>query len=305
MLALLPTLRPWLSLDGELRRYFQDPRVRLAFSFQSKYLGMSPFQCPSLFSILSFLEYEHGVWHPLGGCGAVSTAMACVARELGVVIRLDEAVTGIEFAGRRAVGVHTARQRYPADALVINADFAQAMTRLVPDRLRRRWTDGRIANKRFSCSTFMMYLGIDGRCDEVGHHTIYMARDFAGNLADIEQRHRHQSGDRLRQPIGGGRWFSRLRTLKNHEVRSISHSGHPRGDNPASIVQAGRSALQGDRTHVNASGTAGFSNPSRLSVRVHFGTDAPDRAREQAGSHPRQEPGSQGRQTPARRVQQA
>ena len=60
-----------------------DPRVRLAFSFQSKYLGMSPFNCPSLFSILSFLEYEHGVFHPLGAAGAVTQAMATGRTELG------------------------------------------------------------------------------------------------------------------------------------------------------------------------------------------------------------------------------
>jgi phytoene desaturase len=80
LFKLLPLLRPWLSLDAELGRNFSDPRVRLAFSFQSKYLGMSPFKCPSLFSILSFLEYEHGVFHPIGGCGAVTKAMARVAQ---------------------------------------------------------------------------------------------------------------------------------------------------------------------------------------------------------------------------------
>ncbi len=53
-------LRPWRSLADELGKYFSDPRLMIAFSFQSKYLGMSPFKCPSLFSILSFLEYEHG-----------------------------------------------------------------------------------------------------------------------------------------------------------------------------------------------------------------------------------------------------
>ena len=62
LLKMLPLLRPWLSLDGELGRYFKDERVRLAMTFQSKYLGMSPFNCPSLFSILSFLEYEYGVF---------------------------------------------------------------------------------------------------------------------------------------------------------------------------------------------------------------------------------------------------
>ena len=148
LLTALPALRPLRSVDGDLAHYFSDPRVRLAFSFQSKYLGMSPFNCPSLFTILSFLEYEHGVCHPLGGCGAVMEAMAEVARRAGVTIRLDEAVTEIVFEGRRAVGVRTERGEYRCDALVINADFAQAMTRLVPDRLRRRWTDARSAKKR-------------------------------------------------------------------------------------------------------------------------------------------------------------
>jgi phytoene desaturase len=189
MLRLLPLLRPWRSLDGELGRYFRDPRVRLAFSFQSKYLGMSPFNCPSLFSILSFLEYEHGVFHPIGGCSAVTAAMARIARDLGADIRLNEPVEALLFEGRRAVGVRTAAGEYRADAVVLNADFAQAMTRLVPDSLRRRWTDRKLAAKRYSCSTFMLYLGLEGACDGLAHHTIYMAADYAGNLADIETRH--------------------------------------------------------------------------------------------------------------------
>jgi phytoene desaturase len=189
MLRLLPRLSPWRSLDAELSRYFRDPRVRLAFSFQSKYLGMSPFRCPSLFSILSFLEYEHGVYHPVGGCGAVTEGMARVARELGVELHLGEDVQEILFQGRRATGVRTRAGRYPADALIINADFARAMTRLVPDRLRRRWTDRCIARKRFSCSTFMLYLGIEGRYDHLPHHTIYLDADYARNLREIEDEH--------------------------------------------------------------------------------------------------------------------
>jgi phytoene desaturase len=190
LMKALPHLRPWLSLDGELRRYFQDPRVRLAMTFQSKYLGMSPFNCPSLFSILSFLEYEYGVYHPIGGCGAVSEAMARAAEDLGATISLEDEVQEILFRGRRAVGVRSRSGVHHADALVINADFARAMTRLVPDRLRRRWTDRKIGTKKFSCSTFMLYLGIDGRPDDLAHHTIYLARDYLANLADIETRHR-------------------------------------------------------------------------------------------------------------------
>jgi phytoene desaturase len=115
--------------------------------------------------------------------------MARVARELGVEIRLNEPVREILFQGRRAVGARTDRGTDRADALLINADFARAMSRLVPDHLRRRWTDRRIARKKFSCSTFMMYLGIDGLYEDVPHHTIYMSADYERNLDEIERRH--------------------------------------------------------------------------------------------------------------------
>ena len=116
LMKMLPMLRPHQSLDTYLRRFFRDPRIRLAFSFQSKYLGMSPFRCPSLFSILSFLEYEYGVFHPIGGCAAVTAAMARVAERLGVEIRTETPVEEVLFQGRRAVGVRTAEGEERAHA---------------------------------------------------------------------------------------------------------------------------------------------------------------------------------------------
>ena len=189
LMELFPLMRPWRSVDTDLKAHFKDPRVRLAFSFQSKYLGMSPFRCPSLFTILSFLEYEHGIFHPKGGCGAVSTAMARAAQGLGAEIHLEEPVEEIIFEGKKAVGVRTPRGTYECDALVVNADFAQAMSKLVPNRLRNRWTDEKLEKKRFSCSTFMMYLGVEGRDLDLAHHTIFLADDYKKNLRDIESRH--------------------------------------------------------------------------------------------------------------------
>ena len=188
LLRLLPVLQPHRSVDAHLRQFFTDERTRLAFSFQSKYLGMSPFRCPSLFSILSFLEYEYGVFHPIGGCGAITTALARVAQRLGVEINLDEPVEELLLENKRAVGVRTNRATYRADAVVVNADFARAMSRLVPDASRRRWTEKKLARKKFSCSTFMLYLGIDGRY-ELPHHNIYIARDYERNLDEIENQH--------------------------------------------------------------------------------------------------------------------
>ncbi len=188
LLTMLPMLRPHQSLNTYLERFFEDERVRLAFCFQSKYLGMSPFTCPSLFSILSFLEYEEGVWHPVGGCGALTEAMARLARRLGVEILTGEPVEQMLFEKNRAVGIQTRSCSYFADAIVVNGDFARSMQRLVPNTLRRRWTDQKIAKKKFSCSTFMIYLGVEGHFD-LPHHTIYISKEYAKNIEEVEARH--------------------------------------------------------------------------------------------------------------------
>jgi phytoene desaturase len=186
MLKALPLMKPWSTVDRDLARHFRDPRVRLAFSFQTKYLGMSPFKCPALFTILSFLEYEHGVFHPIGGCGAVSSAMARVAARMGAEIRLNSPIERIAFEGRRAKGVEIGGVRHDADAVVVNADFAHAIPKLIPDAIRRRWKDRKIAKARYSCSTFMLYLGLDIELPNVAHHNVILSEQYRENIAQIE-----------------------------------------------------------------------------------------------------------------------
>jgi phytoene desaturase len=121
--------------------------------------------------------------------------MARIAEAMGVKILRNTPVKQMLFAGRRVTGVQTEEETILADAVVVNADFAQAMQRMVPNHLRRRWTNERIEKKKFSCSTFMMYLGIEGKYDDVKHHTIYLSKHYERNLRDIEQDHHLTSED--------------------------------------------------------------------------------------------------------------
>jgi phytoene desaturase len=114
--------------------------------------------------------------------------MTRVAERLGVEIHMNEPVQEILFAGRKAIGVRTENQTYRADAVVVNADFARAMEKLVPDNLRRRWTNRKLARKKYSCSTFMIYLGIEGRYD-LPHHNIHISENYERNLDEVENRH--------------------------------------------------------------------------------------------------------------------
>ncbi|MBJ94085.1 MAG: phytoene desaturase [Rickettsiales bacterium] len=188
VLRAIPHLRPW-SVDSELKKYFSDPLVRIAFSFQSKYLGMSPYQCPSLFTILAFLEYEYGVHHPMGGIGRVSEAMQNVAEQQGAKFHFSTPVTGLEFDGRKVTAVNTEQGRHEYDAVVINGDFARVVPKLIPDHLRKRWNDRKVEKARYSCSTFMLYLGVEGLEEQLPHHTIYIPETYTEALEAIEPRH--------------------------------------------------------------------------------------------------------------------
>ncbi len=115
--------------------------------------------------------------------------MAEIAREMGVDIRLNEPVESIELEGKRVTALRCGESRYTADAFVVNADFADWMTKTVPNEMRRRWTDEKIEKKKFSCSTFMLYLGIEGLYDDLPHHNIHISETYDRNLREIEVDH--------------------------------------------------------------------------------------------------------------------
>ena len=184
-LRVATVLKPWASVAGDLRRNFDDERIRLAMSFQTKYLGMSPFHAPSLFTILAFLEYEHGIFHAKGGLGSITPKIASIAEEFGAKIRLNTPVKQLIYQGKEVVGVELEDETIYADKVVVNADFAHAMTTLVPDEKRKRWSNKKLEKKGYSCSTFMLYLGMDKTYDDLPHHQIYASKDYEQNLEDI------------------------------------------------------------------------------------------------------------------------
>ncbi|MEM9064948.1 MAG: phytoene desaturase family protein [Planctomycetota bacterium] len=178
-------IKPHLTVHGLLSQYFKHPAVQLAVSFQSKYLGMSPYDCPSLFTILPYIEYAYGVWHPKGGCHQLMHALSGLVTKHGGEIRTGADVTKLTFSGNSVKGVEVNGAEERFDHVVLNADAAHAMRTMIPERLRpNAWSDAAIDNKRYSCSTVMLYVGVDGAVD-LPHHTIYTSKKYLQNLEDI------------------------------------------------------------------------------------------------------------------------
>lgn len=184
LLRALPHVITKRSVHDVLGDYFEDERLKLAFTFQAKYLGMSPWHCPALFSILSFTEYRYGVYHVQGGLNRISKSMADIFTELGGEIRLETPVKELIHQGRDLKGAILENgERILADAVVVNADYGQAATRLFGSKNKPA---KKMKQRKFSCSTFMIYVGIDHVYENEPHHHIIFADDYRENVKDIQ-----------------------------------------------------------------------------------------------------------------------
>ncbi|WP_223640822.1 phytoene desaturase family protein [Planococcus sp. 4-30] len=185
VLKALPELEVNKTLYDVLSRYFKDERLKMAFAFQSKYLGMSPWECPGAFSILSYMEHAYGIYHPIGGVNQLSQAMAKVVEELGGKIHTRTGVKKLWIENRKVKGVDLENgRREAADEVIINGDFAHAMNNLVEPGILKKYSPEKLAKKKYSCSTFMLYLGLDKKYD-LSHHTIVFAKDYKKNVEEM------------------------------------------------------------------------------------------------------------------------
>ncbi len=185
MLKALPYVATTKSVMDVLSEYFTDERLKLAFTFQAKYLGMSPWNCPALFSILSYIEYAHGIYHVQGGLSNISLGMAKAFQEEGGKIMLDTEVTEIKYnSHKQATAVQLANgTSMECDDLIVNADYAYARSTLFGHKNESRDS---LLKKKYSCSTFMLYLGLDKIYEDEPHHHVLFAENYHQNLRDIQ-----------------------------------------------------------------------------------------------------------------------
>jgi len=173
------------KLYTHVSRYFQSDRLRQAFSMQSMYLGISPFDAPAVYTLLAYTELaEDGLYYPEGGIYALPTAMAAVARRLGVVIETGRNVTQIAVQNGKARGVCVEGEILTADIIISNADLPYTYTDLLAERPTNR-SEAAWKCQPFTSSAFMLYLGTDKLYPQLRHHNFYLSSDYRRNFEEI------------------------------------------------------------------------------------------------------------------------
>ncbi len=178
-ILLLIRLKVHLKHNTFVKRYFKNPGLQRAFTFQNIYVGQSPLEAPALFAMLPSAELTEGALFPIGGMYGITGFLINKAREMGVNIHYGRAAKKILLSGKAAKGILLSDgSEHLADVIIANPDLPYVYRELLPDRR----LSGKIDAKKFACSALVFHWGLKKVYSQLDHHSVFLADDYDRNL---------------------------------------------------------------------------------------------------------------------------
>jgi phytoene desaturase len=142
-----------------------------------------------MYILVSHLEKAFGVHYAMGGVQAIAEGMARVIAAQGGEVVHNTEVDEIVTENGRASGVRLMSGEVMRAGLVVsNADAGHTYTRLLRNLPRKRWTDRKVKDARWSMGLYVWYFGTKGTREmwrDVGHHSIVVGPRYREHIKDI------------------------------------------------------------------------------------------------------------------------
>lgn len=153
--------------------------------FQAMYMGVNPYKNTNLYTMIPAISHAYGLSYIKGGLYQYICALQRLIYEQGGQIETNTEVKKIVIRNNNVVGVRTKDLFYEADCVICNADYPYAVKKLITDySLGESCINNHIDKKEYSCSVFMIYLGLNKKYDVLNVHNIYISKDFKKSIED-------------------------------------------------------------------------------------------------------------------------
>ena len=165
------------KLDKFVGTYVNDRRARQILEYAMVFLGTNPVDAPAIYSIMSHVDLELGVFFPDEGMAGAAQGFVKLCNELGVKLITGEEVLKIDTKAGKAVGVRTDKGYHQADVVVSGADYHHIDREVLPKSdasYSERYWEKRVV----APSMFIAYLGIGRKLKHLEHHNLYFAENW-------------------------------------------------------------------------------------------------------------------------------
>jgi phytoene desaturase len=195
MLKVAPDLikmQSYLSVYRYVSQFVKDEFLRRSFSFHPLLIGGNPFDSPSIYAMIHYLEREWGIHYAVGGTGAIVNGMVKLFTDIGGQIRLNTEVDEILIEGKKATGVRLKNgETLDADFVVSNADVGFVYENMIDKKHQSTYMKLKMGKMKYSMSLFVIYFGTKKQYRNHGlsHHNIILSERYKGLLSDIFNKH--------------------------------------------------------------------------------------------------------------------
>lgn len=148
-----------------LDSYMDNTLLKYLISFQTLYIGISPQNGPSLYSIIHMIELLYGVWFIQGGMYTMAKAMCTFFEHLGGKVHLSAEVSQVLVDEGKVNRIQVGSDIILSDYVVCNADFPYAMKHLIKHPHKGKYLDKKINQMDYSYSCLLFYWGMDKKYD--------------------------------------------------------------------------------------------------------------------------------------------
>lgn len=172
-------------LHRYVKRYFSSLHAQQILEYPAVFLGASPSLAPALFSLMSYLDLEEGVWYPQGGMYTIVESLVAIGRKLGVTYHTNSPVQNITTQSGVATGITLqSGKKVSADIVISNADLHFTETQLVPAAYQS-YPESYWKKKVAGPSALLMYLGVSGSLPQLQHHNLLFTKEWEQNFKTI------------------------------------------------------------------------------------------------------------------------
>lgn len=176
-------INPFQSSYKYLSKNIKNEKILDYIVFQSMYIGVNPYKETNLYTLIPTISKTYGLWYIKGGMYGYIKALEKLIYELGGNIHTSTIAEEILIENGIVKGVKCKNKNYYADIVVCNADFPYAIKNLIKDeKYKGKYTDDKIDNYEYSCSTFIIYLAVDKKLNNLKTHNIYIGENFRENI---------------------------------------------------------------------------------------------------------------------------
>jgi all-trans-retinol 13,14-reductase len=150
------------SLDGLLKKYIKDERLKTLFTQLSGFLGAEPERISGMVFAMMWNSYHRGGYYYFeGGSQSVSNALAEVIKENGGEILLSTLAVKILIKDGAVTGVQTGDGKvYRCRYVISNANAPDTLFKLAgKNHFPSRYVE-KVEKMKIACSSFQVYMGV-------------------------------------------------------------------------------------------------------------------------------------------------